>query len=306
MSVIELRRWFSSGKLDKPSFIKAMTGSHGLLHDYAELLKGTNVERIELVDGEVFVVTRDLGLKLLAVRGDARLAPYEMLNFGDYEPAELAMFAALVPEGGVVYDIGANVGVYAMTVARKVRGARVHAFEPVPSTFALLQRHLRINAVPMVKAHPYGLSESEGEVEFNISAHGSANASAVDLGEGVLARERGQLKRLDAVAAELGEPPDVVKCDVEGGELLAFRGGLETLREHRPVVFTEMLRKWSARFGYHPNDIIAMLAGLGYECFTAEGGRLKPFAHMDEATEETNFFFLHPGKHDIGGVRLAR
>ncbi|MBI3298358.1 MAG: FkbM family methyltransferase [Elusimicrobia bacterium] len=297
MSAADLNRRFRAKELDKPSYIKAMTESHGVLHDYAELLKGSNVAKVELADGEVFVVTRDLGLKLLAVRGDARLAPYEMLNFGDYEPGELAMLCSLVPEGGVVYDIGANVGVYAMTLARRVKGVRVHAFEPVPSTFALLERHLALNRATAVAPHAFGLSDKSGEVEFTISAHGSANASAADLGQGVMGRQRGLLKRLDDVASLLGQPPDVVKCDVEGGELLAFRGGLETLRRHRPVIFTEMLRKWSERFGYHPNDIIDLLGGLGYKCFTAEAGKLKPFARMDDATTETNFFFLHPEKH---------
>jgi hypothetical protein len=57
---------------------------------------------------------------------------------------------------------------------------------------------------------------------------------------------------------------------------------------------TEMLRKWAAGFGYHPNDIIDLFAGLGYKCFDST---LKPFGRMDEATTETNFFFLHPDTH---------
>ena len=85
---------------------------------------------------------------------------------------------------------------------------------------------------------------------------------------------------------------DFIKCDVEGAELFVFQGGVATIRTQQPVIFTEMLRKWSAAFGYHPNDIIALLADAGYHCFTVHDGRLTPFLTMDETTVETNFFFF--------------
>jgi hypothetical protein len=58
-----------------------------------------------------------------------------------------------------------------------------------------------------------------------------------------------------------------------------------------------MLRKWSARFGYHPNEIIQLLASLGYRCFYASQDRLIGLLAMDETTKATNFFFLHVDKH---------
>jgi hypothetical protein len=58
-----------------------------------------------------------------------------------------------------------------------------------------------------------------------------------------------------------------------------------------------MLRKWSAKFNYNPNDIIDLLFGLGYRCFTAKADQLVEFFRMDDNTIETNFFFLHSGNH---------
>ena len=86
--------------------------------------------------------------------------------------------------------------------------------------------------------------------------------------------------------------PDLIKCDVEGGELKTFLGARNTLAEHRPVVFTEMLRKWAARFHYHPNDLIAFFATLDYVCYRIENGALTPMPHMTDDTAETNFFFI--------------
>ncbi|TBR25116.1 FkbM family methyltransferase [bacterium] len=302
MSVLELREAFRAGRLTKPEYIKAMTAAHGALYDYAELLKGSQVERLEVTQDGVVVVTRELGLRLLLVPGDARLAQAEMLNFGEYEKALWERAFSLMPEGVRLFDVGANVGAFALSAARRVKSARVHAFEPVPSTFALLEKHLTMNGAVGVRAHPWGLSEKAGTVTFRISDQGSANASAADLGNGPAREVPGVLKTLDAAAREFGDP-GFVKCDVEGGELLAFRGGVETLRRAKPVVMTEMLRKWAAGFGYHPNDIIALFAGLGYRCFDSG---LEPFAKMDDATTETNFFFLHPDVHAAYIARAGR
>ena len=49
---------------------------------------------------------------------------------------------------------------------------------------------------------------------------------------------------------------DFIKCDVEGSELFVYQGGIESIDRFKPIVFSEMLRKWSNKFGYHPNDII--------------------------------------------------
>jgi hypothetical protein len=58
-----------------------------------------------------------------------------------------------------------------------------------------------------------------------------------------------------------------------------------------------MLRKWSAKFNYHPNDIIELLNSIGYLCFTIREKNLKEFHLMDENTLDTNFIFLHKENH---------
>lgn len=298
MSVLKLVEDFRAGRLAKPAFIQAMTEANASLHEYARLLAGSELKALEITEDGVVAVTRELGLKLILVPGDARLAQAEMLNFGSYEKDLWETAFKLVPADGRVYDIGANAGVFSLTVGSKIKGVEIHAFEPVPSTYALLEKHLAMNGARGVKPHPYGLSDKSGTVTFHISDQGSANASAADLGNGPARTAEGRLRTMDEVAAELGDPA-FVKCDVEGGELLAFRGGLKTLARAKPIVMTEMLRKWAAGFGYHPNEIIDLFAGLGYRCFDSA---LRPFARMDEATTETNFFFLHPARHGVPGA----
>ena len=72
-----------------------------------------------------------------------------------------------------------------------------------------------------------------------------------------------------------------------------FSDGLgEFISRNQPIIFSEMLRKWSAKSGYTPNDIIKPMEELGYGCFViADGQRLQECPLVDENTVETNYFF---------------
>ena len=74
-------------------------------------------------------------------------------------------------------------------------------------------------------------------------------------------------------------------------------GGANVLLKYKPLIYTEMLRKHSARFGYTPNDIIEFMKKHKYKCFYFSNGILKEFLEMNENTTKTNFFFLHEERH---------
>ncbi|MCK6682156.1 MAG: FkbM family methyltransferase [Thermoanaerobaculia bacterium] len=294
-----LRELFESGRLPKSAFIEAMHALHGRLHDYARYIARTDIARIEISDGEVVMTTREHGLRFIVDPADRRTTPVEILNFGHYEKFEGDMMLNLIEDGDVVFDVGANAGYYSMRIARERPRSRIHAFEPVPPTFALLARHLELNSITTVKAHPFGLSNQEGTIVFHYYPEGSGNASALNVSgrQGVL-QITSPVEPLDAVAQRLGCQVDFVKCDVEGAELLVLRGAVATLERDRPGLFVELLRKWSAPFGYHPNDVIDFLGALEYQAFVVDSeGHLVPFGRVDEQTLETNYFFLHTSRH---------
>ncbi len=306
MSLRELRRRYESGELAKPAYIDAMHEEHARLFAYADYLPATDIERLELCDEGVIATYRGSGVRLLCDPEDRRITPVETLNFGSYEPEEAGLFFSLIGEGRTLVDIGANVGWYSLTAARRFPHLAIHAFEPMPKTFGYLTRNIALNAVTTIRTYNHGFGEREETLTFYYPPEGSGNASARNLsGSPAVTEVRARVRRLDDVVRETGILIDALKCDVEGAELFVFRGARGTLASQRPVVFTEMLRKWSAAFGYHPNDIIALFTELGYRCFTARGTGLAAFSRMDDATTETNFFFLHPERHAQEIARLA-
>lgn len=299
---------FQQGAIDKPTFIKTMyEAHHAVLFDYAGYLGQTNVRKIEVEDGKVVMTSRDRGIRIACTPGDYRVAPMETLNFFDYEKEESTMMENLVADGDNFFDIGANIGWYAINIAASRRAATVYAFEPIPTTYARLAENLALNPSANIKPYPFGLSEQAGEFTFYYPPEGSGNASAVNLtGRADVRTAQCSVRTLDDFTAETGTRVDFIKCDVEGAELLVFKGGLQTIGRDRPIVLAEILRKWSAKFNYDPNQIFALFRDLGYQVYTAEGGYLREFGQMDQDTIPTNFFFLHPEQHAEQLRRHAR
>ena len=268
MTLAELKKAFAAGKLAKPAYIDAMNERHRLLHEYASFIEDTDVASVEIAGGEVVMTLRGTGLKFVVRQDDKRTAPLEILNFGALEKAEADMTLRLVREGGTVFDVGANIGWYSLTLNRRFKRLKVHAFEPIPDTFARLKRHAAMNGDRRVTLHNFGFSDQRGKATFWFRPDFSVNASGADLGTGGR-KVTCRIETLDGFARKTRV--DFIKCDVEGAELFVFKGGLRTLARDTPVIFTEMLRKWAAPFGYHPNEIIDLLGALGYRPFTVNG-----------------------------------
>ena len=78
--------------------------------------------------------------------------------------------------------------------------------------------------------------------------------------------ERIDLKRLD-----------LIKMDIEGAELPALRGGIETLRRFMPYIIVEVQQETASQAGYNAADILSLLQPVGYQ-FDVIGrkGRLHP------------------------------
>ena len=152
---------------------------------------------------------------------------------GTYEREKQRRFARAISAGGVVFDLGANVGLYTMIAAIGAgETGRVFAFEPLPRNVAFLRMHLRLNGIGNVEVVEAAVSDVAGTIAFDerggpalggISPGGTLRVATVTLD--------------DLVATAAVPPPDVLKIDIEGGELHALRGAHKVLEEARPVVF---------------------------------------------------------------------
>ncbi|MEK3901866.1 MULTISPECIES: FkbM family methyltransferase [unclassified Paenibacillus] len=297
--LISEKQAFLEGSFAKSEFITTMHERyHQLLFAYSHYLKETDIARIEIIDGSVIMVTRQHGFKLLCNPQDQRTVPIEILNFGAYEQEELECIFNLLTSTSVILDIGANCGYYSLHLARHYPLSKVYAFEPIPATFENLQKNLDLNHVSNVTAYNIGLSDKSGTLPVYFYKQGSGNSSLQNLsgGEEVMQVDC-EFRTLDSYIEQIPEQIDFIKCDVEGAELLVLEGGLDMISKHKPILLFELLRKWAAKFSYHPNDVLQILEKLDYRCFAVESGQITPIEKIEDHTRQTNFVFLHRDKH---------
>jgi FkbM family methyltransferase len=290
---------FKKGEISKVEFIDTMYQSHQSLFDYVEVLKTSDIAEIKITTEGVLFTSKKDGIKIFCIKNDKRTAPFEILNFDEYEIGDADLLFSLLKNGDNVFDIGANIGWYSISMAKKFPLSTIYAFEPLPATFKNLQNNVQLNESKNVIINNFGFSNSNTTLTFYSSPHTSVSNSAENItGAGDAVKVECVVKTLDSYVAENALKIDVIKCDVEGAELFVYEGGVKVLSENKPLIFTEMLRKWSAKFNYHPDKIIALLQTIGYKCFYNPGSnKLKEILKVTEETTATNFFFLHAEKH---------
>jgi len=172
------------------------------------------------------------------------LTRYRSESFSEKEPDTLTWLESL-PEGAVLWDIGANVGLYSIYAARKVN-ARVFAFEPSVFNLELLARNIFLNELQeRVTIVPVALSNALGPSLFKMSSTAWGGALST-FGQG-FDQHGDKLKSIfeyqtmgmtmDEAIRLLNIPaPLFIKIDVDGIEHFILRGGKETLKAVESVM----------------------------------------------------------------------
>jgi len=299
MNLQEIKNKYSNSELTKNEYIDSMYQQHSLLFEYSAYIKNTNLDSIEIKDDLVIAKFRDSQIRFICIPGDKRLAPLDTLNFGEYERDELEMQYRLIPHSATIIDIGANLGWYSMHVAKYHPQSTVHALEPIPRTYDFLNKNIEINNIKNIIVHPVGLSDQKGELDLYFDPLLSVNASLQNVSESRnVQKVTCKIDTLDDFCISNNiKQVDFIKCDVEGAEFFALRGGRKVISASQPIIFCEMLRKWSKKFNYHPNDIINFMSELNYVCLVIRDKYLEHIESVNDETQDTNFIFLHSSKH---------
>ncbi|WP_440766623.1 FkbM family methyltransferase [Natronorubrum sp. DTA7] len=198
---------------------------------------------------------------------------YEPLNRHGND-AMLAELAACCGPSDVVYDIGANVGIYALALTSGATDRHVVAFEPSPAAVKRLWRNVRANDLERrIDVLACGIGDDSGERPFYVSTYPELSAfdrASATRWAAVVADVRSvPIRRLDDIVLEDDLfPPDHLKIDVEGAAPAVLRGARTTLERHRPIVFVESHDEGLA--GDVPGETRAILEALDYEIHERE------------------------------------
>jgi len=164
---------------------------------------------------------------------------------GTYETDLQTAVDDLIQPGWVAYDVGANIGYVSLLLAEKLGDAgKIFAFEALPDNLARLRTHIEINELASrVIVIPGAVTATSEPVRFLVGPSG-----AMGKVEGSAGRSEGHRESIEVSGIALddfvyhgGNPiPQVVKMDIEGGEVLALQGMLHLLSEAHPLILLEL------------------------------------------------------------------
>jgi FkbM family methyltransferase len=202
------------------------------------------------------------------------LSEYHYLRDGNPETYESALIERILRPGMTVVDVGANHGMFSLEAAHLVGPAGVvHAFEPTPSTRALLLRNISANELGNVKVFPFALGEGPGTAHLRVHREmtGLNTLGAHDVtwnGKVLPADEIVEvpITSLDRHAeAEDLDHIDFLKIDVEGFELGVIRGAAKLLRTQRVArIMLEIGDLTFLNAGVDCHEVLTELESLGY------------------------------------------
>jgi FkbM family methyltransferase len=235
---------------------------------------------------------------------------YQGFENQDYSPATngekfvIESLAGVHPEA-VIFDVGAHHGEWAGLASAAAPRARIHAFEPVPSTFAKLRNASM--GLGRVAVHQLGFAEHEGTIEFSVVPEREELSSGLPGLLGDFHRLNHEVIRcpvltVDRFCAENGiERIDLLKLDVEGLEPAVLKGALRMLAEKRIRMVQFEYGQINLKARFFLGDFHALLGGYGMKL-----GKIYPnyvdfreYHFTDDTLAGPNFLAVDSREHEL-------
>ena len=167
----------------------------------------------------------------------------------DKNEKDFFAFLHLIPANTAVLDIGANIGIMTVHLARTVKGSTIYSFEPMPHNISAFKRIIKYFNLENVILFEVALGNAEGEVEMvmplisNVKMQGLSHVIHDTIPDNnVGERFQVPLRMLDNMIELLSSPKRIsaIKIDVENFEFFVLDGAKQLIDKNRPVVYAEL------------------------------------------------------------------
>jgi FkbM family methyltransferase len=182
-----------------------------------------------------FVMRNVMGSKMLLDLQDSGISR-DLLTSPCREVGLTGWWQENIKPGMVEFDVGANIGYYALQAAQLVGDSGVvYAIEPVPDNFDLLSKNVRINNYKNVELQRVAFGDHNGECDMYWSGMRNYATLVPGTWRSYTSQFVVPLRTIDRFIADTGRIPDVIRMDTEGYELSILKGALELLSSNRPL-----------------------------------------------------------------------
>lgn len=250
------------------------------------------------------VITTAYG-KRMRLRRDDRGISRELAKYHIHEPLETELLSKIIKEGMVVFDIGANIGYYALIESDLVGpGGQVIAIEPLSENIDSLSASLVLNDIHNVTVIPAAVSNSDSKGKLYLSRSSNWHSlQQLPYWHPALGVREVPTWRLDTLVGKLKVPVDLIRMDIEGGEVTAFEGMAQTLERYKPRIAVEMHTCLVGKKSIV--DILKKLKSFGYNVmFIVDRGKNVPWNKAGHGVRIINIDDLMVDKDSIGAERI--
>jgi FkbM family methyltransferase len=210
----------------------------------------------------------------------------------------LPLFRTLIPEDGIVLDVGGHAGQYAKLYAKAAKNGHVYSFEPGRYACSILRRALDHNSRYNTTVVPQGLGEAIGEIDLNIpmKKNGVVKYGVSHMGDTsnyeFVKTETAQINTIDDFVDQQGLTRlDFIKADIEGWEQRMVIGGERSIRKFNPVLMLEMMDHQLHRAGDTLEGFWALLLSWGYKPYVCSENNILQL-ELVENSRDSDIFWI--------------
>ena len=186
---------------------------------------------------------------------------------GSYESKELAFMSQVLKPESTFIDIGANVGWHSLNAAVLVgQNGAVISFEPFAMNYARIQKNISLNpTLDQIVVEKIGIGAKSDSITLHYNSDDDNAGMASQFVEGNTS------EKIQVIAFDQYEKIaslkriDMIKLDIEGGELNALHGMQKTLKEFKPILMIEFDPEILSKQTGMQKEMISLLSNLNYK-----------------------------------------
>jgi len=186
-------------------------------------------------------------------------------------------------------DVGVNIGQTLLKIKSLHSDIRYVGFEPNLNCCSLVQTLISINQLKNATVVPCGLSEKNGIVQILTKRQDPVDSTASVIKgfrQGNTHASLAMAYKMDDILSQLDlKSVDVIKIDIEGGELEAIKGMVETLRRYQPIIILEVLPPYNDKNQFRiqrQNELSIIFERLQYKIFWLKGENDRSLYELSE------------------------
>jgi FkbM family methyltransferase len=193
-----------------------------------------------------------------------------------WEPYMNNVFEKYINKNSVVIECGCHIGVHTVKIASLCK--KIYGFEPMPNTYQVLAKNIRLNGIQNAVLYKKGVADKPGMTKYAWSIKGNPGGSGLannpigipswcsPMNEDIPV----ELITIDSMDLD---QLDFMKLDVEGYEPLVIKGAINTITKYKPVIVMEI---WKSHYTnetdlQYVNELFKDLIDIGYVVEYLEG-----------------------------------